>query len=158
MKGYHVPISHPHQRLACATDSIFAQTTTGTIQGRVTDGTAPSFRTQRSPSRIGDRCTTGCQTSSDGNFVQPYVLPGEYTVTVEKEGFDKYVTTGLRLNVQQTVALEIPMKVGNVATTVEVSASAVQLSTSTSSVATVIQGKAILDLPLNGRNPFLWRT
>ena len=29
-----------------------------------------------------------------------------------------------------------------------------QLSTSTSSVATVIQGKAILDLPLNGRNPF----
>ena len=29
-----------------------------------------------------------------------------------------------------------------------------QLSTSTSSVSTVIQGKAILDLPLNGRNPF----
>ncbi len=95
------------------------------------------------------------ETSSDGNFVQPYVLPGEYTVTVEKAGFDKYVTTGVRLNVQQTVALEIPMKVGNVATTVEVSANAVQLSTSTSSVATVIQGKAILDLPLNGRNPFL---
>ena len=94
------------------------------------------------------------QSSSEGNFVQPYVLPGLYTVTVEKEGFDKSVTTGIRLNVQQTVALELALKVGNVATTVEVTADAVQLSTSTSSVATVIQGKAILDLPLNGRNPF----
>ena len=94
------------------------------------------------------------QSSSEGNFVQPYVLRGLYTVTVEKEGFDKSVTTGVRLNVQQTVALDLALKVGNVATTVEVTADAVQLSTSTSSVATVIQGKAILDFPLNGRNPF----
>ncbi|HYI95122.1 MAG TPA: carboxypeptidase regulatory-like domain-containing protein, partial [Bryobacteraceae bacterium] len=135
---------------------ISAQTTTGTIQGRVTDGTGSIIPNAKITIQ---NQATGVQqvveTSSDGNFVQPYVLPGEYTVTVEKEGFDKYVTTGLRLNVQQTVALEIPLKVGNVATTVEVSADAVQLSTSTSSVATVIQGKAILDLPLNGRNPFL---
>ena len=95
-----------------------------------------------------------CKAAWKENFVQPYVLPGLYTVTVEKEGFDKSVTTGIRLNVQQTVALELALKVGNVATTVEVTADAVQLSTSTSSVATVIQGKAILDLPLNGRNPF----
>ena len=119
--------------------SITAQTTTGTIQGRVTDGSGsmiPDAKITILNQATGVQQVV--QTSSEGNFVQPYVLPGEYTVTVEKEGFDKYVTTGLRLNVQQTVALEIPMKVGNIATTVEVSANAVQLSTSTSSVATVI--------------------
>ena len=141
--------------LSALTFSLSAQTTTGTIQGRVTDGSGsviPEAKITILNQATGVQQVV--QSSSEGNFVQPYVLPGVYTVTVEKEGFDKYVTTGVRLNVQQTVALEIAMKVGNVATTVEVSASAVQLSTSTSSVATVIQGKAILDLPLNGRNPF----
>ena len=141
--------------LSALSFSLSAQTTTGTIQGRVTDGSGsviPEAKITILNEATGVQQVV--QSSSEGNFVQPYVLPGVYTVTVEKEGFDKSVTTGVRLNVQQTVALELALKVGNVATTVEVSADAVQLSTSTSSVATVIQGKAILDLPLNGRNPF----
>ena len=136
--------------LCCA---LVAQTTTGTIQGRVSD-VSGSVIPQAKITILNE--ATGVQqvvqSSQDGNFVQPYVPPGVYTVTVEKEGFDKSVTNSVRLNVQQTIALDIALKVGNVATTVEVSANAVQLSTSTSSVATVIQGKAILDLPLNGRN------
>ncbi len=141
--------------LSALSFSLCAQTTTGTIQGRVTDDSG-SVIPEAKITILNE--ATGVQqivqSGSEGNFVQPYVLPGLYTVTVEKEGFDKSVTTGIRLNVQQTVALELALKVGNVATTVEVTADAVQLSTSTSSVATVIQGKAILDLPLNGRNPF----
>jgi hypothetical protein len=139
--------------------TAIAQTTTGTIQGRVADATGsvvPSAKVTIANQATGVQQTL--MTNSEGGFVQPYVLPGDYTVSVEKEGFEKYVTTGVKLNVQQTVALEIALKVGNVASTVEVSASAVQLSTSTSSVATVIQGKAILDLPLNGRNPFALAT
>ena len=139
--------------------SAIAQTTTGTIQGRVADATGsvvPAAKVTITNQATGVHQTL--TTNSEGGFVQPYVLPGDYTVSVEKEGFEKYVTTGIKLNVQQTVALEIALKVGNVASTVEVSASAVQLSTSTSSVATVIQGKAILDLPLNGRNPFALAT
>jgi hypothetical protein len=135
--------------------SAFAQTTTGTIQGRVTDASGsvvPQAKIVIQNDATGIQQVT--QSGSEGNFVLPYVPPGVYTVTAEKEGFDRSVTTVVRLNVQQTVALDITMKIGNVATTVEVTASAVQLSTSTSSVATVIQGKAILDLPLNGRNPF----
>jgi hypothetical protein len=50
------------------------------------------------------------------------------------------------------------LKVGEITTTVEVSASAAQLATSTSAVSTVITNKAMLDLPLNGRNPFALAT
>src|SRR6185369_870718 len=46
------------------------------------------------------------------------------------------------------------LKVGEVSTTVEISAAAAQLNTSTSQVATVITNKAMIDLPLNGRNPY----
>lgn len=94
--------------------SAFGQTTTGTIQGRVADATGslvPSAKVTITNQ------ATGVQqmlvTNSEGGFVQPYVLPGDYTVSVEKEGFEKYVTTGVKLNVQQTVALEIALKVGN---------------------------------------------
>jgi hypothetical protein len=64
------------------------------------------------------------------------------------------VTSDIKLSVQQTIALEVQVKVGEVSTTVEVSAATAQLATSTSAVSTVITNKAMLDLPLNGRNPF----
>jgi hypothetical protein len=89
-----------------------AQTTTGTIQGRVADATGsvvPSAKVTIANQATGVQQTL--TTNAEGSFVQPYVLPGDYTVSVEKEGFEKNVTTGVRLNVQQTVALEIALKV-----------------------------------------------
>ena len=73
---------------------------------------------------------------------------------MEKQGFQQNVTNSVRVDVQQTVSLDIALKVGDVANTVEVQASSVQLATATSSVSTVIGSKMITDLPLNGRNPF----
>lgn len=134
---------------------LLAQTTTGTIQGRVTDASGSAIpQVKVTLQNEATRIQQVLQTGAEGNFVQPYVQPGTYTVTAEKDGFNKAVTTGVLLNVQATVSLDLEMKVGNVTTSVEVSAGAVALSTSTSSVAATIQGKAILDLPLNGRNPF----
>ena len=139
--------------------SAFGQTATGTVRGRVTDTSGAAIGDAKV---IVENVATGVKqelnSSSEGTFAQPYLQPGEYRVTVEKTGFDRSVTSGVRLNVQQTIDLDLPLKVGQMATSVEVQASAAQLSTSTSSVSTVIQGKAILDLPLNGRNPFALAT
>src|SRR5678815_3652853 len=93
--------------LSCA---LSAQTTTGTLQGRVTDGSGsgiPQAKVTIQNEATGVQQIV--QSSSEGNFVQPYVIPGVYTVTVEKEGFDKSVTTGIKLNVQQTIALDLAM-------------------------------------------------
>ena len=132
--------------LSALTFSLSAQTTTGTIQGRVTDGSGsviPEAKITILNEATGVQQVV--QSSSEGNFVQPYVLPGLYTVTVEKEGFDKSVTTGIRLNVQQTVALELALKVGNVATTVEVTADAVRDASFASHVAGVLGRRALTD-------------
>jgi hypothetical protein len=135
--------------------SAAAQTATGTIQGSVTDITGavvPGAKVIIENVQTGVRQSTSA--NSQGKFLQPYLIPGEYKVTVEHSGFERHVTSEIRLSVQQTIALEIAMKVGEVTTAVEVSAEAAQLSTTTATVSTVITNKAMIDLPLNGRNPF----
>ena len=133
----------------------FAQNATGTIDGRVLDASGaavPGATVTIENTATNVKLTT--PTNNEGRFYQRYLLPGTYNVTVEKGGFSKYIQSGLALDIEQTITLAIPMKVGDVATSVEVSANTAQLSTETSTVATTISSKAVLDLPLQGRNPY----
>jgi Carboxypeptidase regulatory-like domain len=132
-----------------------AQTATGILQGRVVDATGSAVPDAKVTI---ENETTGVAlpltTNAEGHFFRSFLLPGNYKVTVEKAGFQQKVTSGIRVDVQQTVAVEIALKVGEITSTVEIQADAVQLSTATSSVSTVIGNKMIQELPLNGRNPF----
>jgi hypothetical protein len=130
------------------------QTATGIIQGRVTDATGasvPGAKVTIENQRTGFHQVVS--SNSEGSFYQSFLIPGEYRVSVEKAGFQKFVTNDVRVDVEQTVDLVATLKVGEITNVVEVSASVAQLSTSSSSVSTVINSKAIMDLPLNGRNP-----
>ncbi len=132
-----------------------SQTATGILQGVVTDASGGAVADAKvTVENQRTNVSLALTTNAEGRFVQPFLVPSEYRLTVEKPGFQKYVTTDLRVGVQQTVALEIPLKVGEVTSTVEVAAGLVQLSTETSSVSTVVDMKKVLDMPLNGRNPF----
>ncbi len=141
--------------LVAMCSSASAQTATGVIQGHVVDktgGAVPEAVVNIENQKTGVRQST--VSNSQGTFLQPYLIPGEYRVIVEKPGFEKNVTSDLRLSVQQTIEIEIQMQVGEVTTTVEVTAGVAQLKTSNSQVSTVITNKAMLDLPMNGRNPY----
>ena len=132
-----------------------AQTATGTITGNVTDASGaivPGAKVTIDNLKTGVKQTT--QANNQGAFLQSYLIPGDYKVTVEMTGFEKHVTSNLRLSVQQTIELQVALKVGEVSTAVEVSANQAQLSTTTATVSTIITNKAMIDLPLNGRNPF----
>ncbi|MSV32733.1 MAG: carboxypeptidase regulatory-like domain-containing protein, partial [Bryobacterales bacterium] len=140
---------------ALAASAAFAQTATGTLDGRVTDASGAIIADAKVAIVSAQ---TGLKqevrTNSTGFFVRPFLAPGLYQVTVEKEGFRRYSESNVRINVQQTVSLEILLPVGDTTSTIEVSANSAQLATSSSTVSTVIGNKAIMDLPLNGRNPF----
>jgi hypothetical protein len=135
--------------------SALAQNANGILDGRIIDSSGASVPGAKV---IVENQGTGVRqeytTNSEGRFYQAQVLVGTYRVTVEKAGFQTYVQSNIRVEVAQTVTLEIQMKVGDVSTLVEVSASVAQLTTESSSVSTVIGSKAILDLPLSSRNPF----
>jgi hypothetical protein len=133
----------------------FAQNATGTIDGRVVDASdaaVPGATVIIENSATNVKLTT--RTNGEGRFLQRYLLPATYTLTVEKTGFQKYIQSGILLDVEQTITIPVPMKVGDVATSIEVTANTAQLSTENGTITTTIGSKAVLDLPLQGRNPY----
>lgn len=75
-----------------------------------------------------------------------------YDVTGTKEGFKTYVTHGVVLNAGDRVSISIPLQVGSTATEVTVSASQVQVETTSGASAGVIGDTQMQNLQLNGRD------
>ncbi|PYT96992.1 MAG: hypothetical protein DMG34_23310, partial [Acidobacteria bacterium] len=86
-----------------------------------------------------------------GLFQVPGLLPGEYQITVTKNGFAEFTQT-LRLEVGQQSSLDVKLALASVSSKVEVGAnSGPVLRTTDASVGEVVEPAAIQQLPLNGR-------
>ncbi len=96
--------------------------------------------------------STTLKTDEYGHFVALYLPPGIYEVSIEKEGFQKQVLQDTTVAVGTTTALHPRLTVGKVETSVTVSASAVAVDATQSSLGTVVDNQSIQSLPLNGRN------
>jgi hypothetical protein len=95
---------------------------------------------------------TTTQSNSDGSYVFPGLMVGDYTVTVSKEGFQTHTETGILLHPTVVTAVNVVMTVGTVATEVTVAASAAQVQTSTNELSSSVDAQQVSTLPLNGRN------
>src|SRR6266849_7882099 len=89
-----------------------------------------------------------------GELQVPFLPVGPYSVSAESAGFKRTTIAEVVLQVDQTAAIRITLQPGDVRELVEVKDFAASLETETSSLGQVIANKKILDLPLNGRNPF----
>ena len=79
---------------------------------------------------------------------------GGYSLTVAAQGFKTETVSGIALLVDQTVNLHVTLEVGALSEKIEVTSSAPLVDSATSSLGQVIVNQQILDMPLNGRNPF----
>src|SRR5579863_10339314 len=96
---------------------------------------------------------TRTATSNDaGAFVFPDLLPGSYTVTANAKGFASAVYNEVVIFTGRTTDLKVTVKVGTATETVEVSAAAEVLETTSNTLTTTVTGDSIQDLPLNGRD------
>ena len=75
-------------------------------------------------------------------------------MTAQKEGFRTAERKGLQLHVDDKVQADFTLEVGALAETVSVEAQASMLETEGASRGAVIDNSKIVNLPLNGRNPF----
>jgi hypothetical protein len=91
-------------------------------------------------------------TNDSGLYEFPLLQPGAYSMIAQKTGFKQTSQSGIRLEVNQTARIDLTMQLGAVSETVEVTAAAPLLESSTSAVGQVVESKAVSDLPLNGRN------
>jgi hypothetical protein len=136
--------------LTCA--SVFAQGTSGTITGRVVDqqGAAVPGATVTAKST-----TTGFTRSEVSDAEGVYrlsALPvGIYEVTAELQGFTTVSKKDVEVNVAQTQSVDFPLKVAQLAETVNVTGATPLIETTKSSVGAIVDVKRIENLPLNGR-------
>jgi hypothetical protein len=134
--------------------SGLAQTPTGTLQGMVMDpsgAVVPSAAVTviNSETKVAMRVTTDTQ----GRFVVPYLIPGTYAVSVSAKGFRSVEENNVEIHVSQIRSLNITLTLGKVSQTVQVRASAAALQTSTATLGGVVGTSALMDLPLQGRDP-----
>lgn len=135
--------------------SMMAQVQNGTISGTVTD---PKGAALPDATVTLTQTTTGLvlhgQTNSQGLYTFPQLLPGTYSVSVEKPGFKKTVQS-LTLTVGRVAQLDVALPVGSETQTVTIEAeNTTTLDTQTSNLDYTVQSRQMDDLPLNGRNPY----
>jgi hypothetical protein len=88
---------------------------------------------------------------TDGSFVVPNLPVGPNSFEVEASGFNKYVQSGIILQVGNNVLVNVTLQLGAVTQELRVSANAAMVETSDTSIAAVVDQRRIMDLPLNGR-------
>src|SRR5262249_18814069 len=89
---------------------------------------------------------------SDGSFVFANIQSGTYKLTAKAPGFQATVVDGIVVDTGRTTDVAISMKVGATSETVEVSASAVALETTTNEIGTTINSTSIATLPYTSRD------
>src|SRR5688572_26032835 len=91
-------------------------------------------------------------TGADGRY-QFFALPtGTYAITVSRVGFSTLRRDGVVLRVGDQVALDLPLQVGNITESVNVTASAPLLQSTRGTVSFVVEQRKVVTLPLDGRN------
>ena len=126
---------------------------TGTILGTVTDNSGAVVASAKVDVTNTDTgVVASTETTSSGDFTVPSLKPGRYSVTVESPGFQKAVTSGVVLTVDQSARVNVALKPGAVSTTVEVTTTAVALDTDTAALSQEMSQQQVEALPLNGRN------
>ena len=135
--------------------AAWAQTSTGTITGTVSDTTGAVVAGARV---VISNAATGAklevQSNSEGTYTAPLLPPGGYSVTVTASGFKTFEQSGIRLQVQQQARVNVTLQLGALSESVSVSADAALVEATTSSVGKVVDNKRILELPLNTRNVY----
>lgn len=131
----------------------FAQEYRAQISGIITDPTgAPVAGAKVEVTSVERRTTFDSYTNETGRYVTRFLLPGAYTITVEKEGFKKALREGVNLSAVDRLNLDVRLDLGAVADSVTVTGEVPLLSTETASRSATIEQKFVQDIPASGRN------
>ena len=140
--------------VALSTAAWAQAVSTAQIQGTVQDATGAALagadvKATQTDTGISRTTVTG----ADGGYVLSNLPIGPYSLEVSKQGFARYVQTGIVLQVAESPTINVGLKLGEVNEQVSVQADAALIETQSTGVGNVMESQRILDLPLNGRNP-----
>ena len=133
---------------------LVAQDITGTIEGSVLDASGagvPNARVTIINTERNQIARTST-TDSSGNYSAPLIPVGTYTIKAEAKGFKIVNHTGVVLNVNDDLKINLPLEVGSLTESVEVKADNAQVELATPAESTTITGTQVRELSLRTRN------
>ena len=152
---------HMHRRAALLVGLFFAscagvlraQSTNGSITGRVTDPSkAVIVDAKVAAISVDTNVHYEGATNSSGEYYLTNLPPGSYRIEFEKSGFKKLIRPDVILHVQDALATDLEMTLGSASEIITVEAGAPVVNTQSAAVSTVIDHTFVENLPLNGRS------
>jgi len=142
--------------LLCAvagTFSVWAQDTTATILGNVTDPSGASVpKAQVTITNTQTNISVNTETTDSGAYTVPNLNPGTYSVTIKMSGFQTASLANLAVSAGDRRRADAALVVGATNETVEITTTAPVLQTDSSTIGSNVSQRSVQDLPLNGRN------
>lgn len=132
---------------------IAAQEASGRVIGVVTDPSGSVIpKAKVTVTNVDTNVSNETTSGSDGSY-QVLLLPvGSYSVTAEAQGFRKTVTSPQKLDINQSLKIDVKLEVGTTNETVQVEANSSGVETVVATLGGVITGSQIAEAPLDGRN------
>jgi hypothetical protein len=140
--------------LSLAPAALFGQFDQGQIAGTVTDpshSAVPGAAVTAVEIHTGRKLTT--TTGEKGSYALVGLRVCAYVVTVEAQGFRKFVQEGVTVDAALRTTVDAILTIGATSEVVNVTAEATPLSGETAQVGRTVESRQISDLALNGRNP-----
>jgi len=132
---------------------VFGQVDQGSVYGTVQDSSGavvPKAKVTLLNKDVGLSLEATTNDSGEYNFTP--VRIGNYSVSVTAQGFATTTQANLQVNVAEHLQVNVQLKTGAAAETVEVTTAPPLLQTDEGSVGQVISEQTVNSLPLNGRN------
>jgi hypothetical protein len=133
--------------------SAKAQNSRGTILGHAQDASGATLAGAKVTVRNTDTGVVNTfTTGGTGDFVFVNLVPGPYSIVIEKDGFKTETSAGLILEVDQTLRQDFTLQVGSLSDKVTVSAETQLVQTDNTTTGNVLDERLIEGLPSNGRD------
>src|SRR5579864_4869042 len=134
--------------------ALSAQEFRGTITGSVTDASSAQIAGANVlVNETNTNTRTETVTDTSGHYTAPFLLPGEYDITVKAPGFKEAIRRAIHVGAGDHPVIDVKLDVGDSAQTIEVTADVPLINSENASVGQAITTKEVEDLPLNGGTP-----
>src|SRR5262252_6564877 len=125
----------------------------GSLVGAVTDPAGAAIANAKvTATEVGTGFSRTATTDSEGRYALASLRPAQYDIVVEATGFTTFAQKGVTLLANQTLTVNVTAQVSGTTEQLNVTASDVQVDTSTPTLKQVIEKERVQELPLNGRN------
>lgn len=132
---------------------LLAQESTGRIVGVITDPSGSVIpHAKITVTNVATGISNEATSDAEGSY-QVLLLPiGSYKVTAEAAGFRKSATNAQKLEINQSLRVDLKLEVGSTTETVQVEAVTSGVETVSAMLGASVTASQIVNAPLNGRN------